>query len=167
MDGGGVQARGNLRYNILIGGTGCLTVRHGIKLARATNYFKPDGFTALQLASYFGHPETVKLLLGRGAAVNAVARNGMAIMPLHAAVPGQHHAVVEALLAAGADVNARQHGGWAALHGAAQHGDRRLVEMLLAAGADPSLQREGGETPSQTAAAHGHVEIAGLLTAQV
>jgi uncharacterized protein len=129
--------------------------------------FARDGFTALQLASFFGHPETARLLLARGAEVNAVARNGMAIMPLHAAVAGKHHEVVEALLAAGANVNARQEGGWTPLHEAGQHGDRRLVDMLLAAGADPSLGREGGETPADTAAAHGHTEIADLLTARV
>jgi uncharacterized protein len=133
-------------------------------LARA---FARDGFTALQLASYFGQPEAAKLLLARGAEVNAAARNGMAIMPLHAAVASKHHAVVEVLLSMGADPNARQEGGWTPLHGAAQHGDRRLVDMLLAAGADPSLQREGGETPADTAAAHGHTAIADLLTARV
>src|SRR5688572_23142060 len=37
--------------------------------------FAPDGFHALGLAAFFGHPEIVALLLERGADVDAVARN--------------------------------------------------------------------------------------------
>src|SRR5947209_2648550 len=49
------------------------------------NSWAPDGFTPLQLASYFGQVESARLLLERGADVNAVARNTMAVMPIHAA----------------------------------------------------------------------------------
>jgi ankyrin repeat protein len=33
-------------------------------------------------------------------------------------------------------VNARQHGGWAPIHAAAQNGDVEMAEALIAAGAD-------------------------------
>ena len=47
------------------------------------------------------------------------------------------------LLAAGADVNATQHGGYTPLHEAAQHGDVELVELFLSAGADPTHRGRG------------------------
>ena len=43
------------------------------------------------------------------------------------------------LIAAGADVNATQHGGYTPLHEAAQHGDVEMVELFLSAGADPTI----------------------------
>src|SRR5688572_27000334 len=36
--------------------------------------YSSDGFTALHLAAYFGHPRLVERLVARGADVNAVAR---------------------------------------------------------------------------------------------
>jgi hypothetical protein len=53
-------------------------------LARA---FSGDGFTALHLAAFFGHPEAVRLLLDRGADPNAVATSEQIgpVQPLHSA----------------------------------------------------------------------------------
>jgi uncharacterized protein len=130
-------------------------------LARA---YAADGFTALQLASFFGHVEPARLLLDAGADVNAVSRNQMQVQPLHSALAGRHHALCELLLERGAQVNTAQQDGFTPLHEAAQHGDRRLVDMLLARGADRLATKTDGETPAATAASHGHPEIAALLT---
>ncbi len=107
-----------------------------------------------------------RTLLDAGAEANAVARNAMQVQPLHSAAAGRHHAVCALLLARGADVNARQHGGWTSLHAAAQPGDRVLTKSLLAAGADAALPNDAGETPAAIAAASGHAELAALLNAQ-
>ena len=56
-------------------------------------------------------------------------------MPLHAAAAGKHADIVKLLIDHGASVNARQHGGWTALHAAAQNGDVAMAAILIAAGA--------------------------------
>ena len=81
-----------------------------------------DGFTALHLAAFFGGAAVARRLLDAGADPDAVARNPMAVRPLHSAVAGGQVEVALALIAAGADVGARQRHGWTPLHGAAQAG---------------------------------------------
>jgi ankyrin repeat protein len=70
------------------------------------------------------------------------------------AVDFRHYAVVEWLLAHGANVNARAEAQshHTALHAAAWNGDLRMVQLLIAAGADPSLlDEEHKGTPLQWA----------------
>jgi ankyrin repeat protein len=129
----------------------------------AVTAFSPDGFTALHLAAFFGKPEAVRILLDAGAAVDAYTRNPFANQPLHAAAAGRHVEICRMLLAAGADVNATQHGGYTPLHEAAEHGDDEMVELFLSAGADPSLSVADGGTPADLAEAAGHHDVAERL----
>ena len=125
--------------------------------------FAPDGYTALGLASFFGHLEIVNLLLGRGAEVNAPSRNEMAVVPLHSAAAAQHLAVAEVLTENGADVNVPSAGGSTALHRAAQNGQLSLVRLLLEHGARPDVADDEGVTPRQLARKENHIEVADLL----
>lgn len=129
---------------------------------RATS-FSPDGFTALHLAAFFGKAHIAKALLEAGADPGAVSRNEMMVQPLHSAAAGRHVEVCRLLIAAGADVDAKQRHGFTPLHAAAQHGDVELVELLLSAGADPSITKDDGGTPADTAEAEGHVDVARRL----
>jgi uncharacterized protein len=63
-----------------------------------------DGNTALMLAAYHGHVETVQMLVGRGADVDL--RNNRDQSPVAGAVFKGEDAVVRVLVAAGADLDA-------------------------------------------------------------
>lgn len=69
--------------------------------------------------------------------------------PLVRAVDKKALAKVEALLAGGADVNAREkdHGGLTALFVAIEDGDIKMVELLIRFGADVNAATEEGRTP--------------------
>jgi uncharacterized protein len=129
------------------------------------NSLSTDGFTSLHLASYYGAPDVVQLLLQRGADVNAVTKNFLENMPIHAAAAGRRLAICEMLLDHAADVNAKQHGGFTALHAPAQNGDREMVELFLSRGADPSMPTDEGKTPADIAAEQGNIELAAMLRA--
>jgi uncharacterized protein len=104
-------------------------------LARA---WSADGFTALHYAAFFGSPEAIRVLVSVGADLEAPARNeelAPEARPLHSAVAAGRSDNAEALLDAGADPNARQHGGFTPLMGAEQGGNLELVELLIRHGA--------------------------------
>jgi len=122
-----------------------------------------DGFTALHFACFFGQPESARLLIESGAAVDAVAANPTKVMPLHSAASARNLEAARLLLAHGAPPNARQQYGWAPIHAAAQNGDRPMVDLLLQYGADSKLANDEGKTPAAVAREKGHQEIAALL----
>jgi ankyrin repeat protein len=104
----------------------------------AVRAWSPDGFTALHYAAYFDGPEAARVLIERGADVEAVSRNqefAREARPLHSAVAGGRSDVAVILLEAGADPNARQHEGFTPLMGAEQSGDLELAETLIRHGA--------------------------------
>jgi ankyrin repeat protein len=128
------------------------------ELARA---YAPDGFHPLGLAAFFGHPDVVRLLLERGAEVDAVARNAQVqTTALQAAAASSDTESARLLIDAGADVDAAQRGGFRPLHAAAANGNRELVELLLEHGADRSARLDDGRTAREVT--HDE-EVAALL----
>jgi ankyrin repeat protein len=122
-----------------------------------------DGWTPLHLASFFGKTEAARLLLNKGAIVNARSTNQMENMPLHAAAAGRHLEVSKLLIDHGAPVNARQHGGWSPLHAAAQNGDLDLAKALVAAGADVNARAENNQMPLDLALTKGQQAMVDYL----
>ena len=130
--------------------------------ALATAY-SGDGFYPLGLAAFFGHLETVRLLLARGADIKQVARNPMKVQALHSALAGNHREVARALLEAGAPVNTGQQEGWTPLMEAVLHDDVEIAKMLLARGADPKAQNDAGKSAIGLAADRNNADMLKLL----
>lgn len=127
--------------------------------------YSADGWTALHLAAHFGQIEAAKALLAAGANVTAHSWNGQDNEPIHAAAARAGNvAMVAALLDGGAQVNARQHGGFTPLHQAAQNGDAELVTLLLSRGARRSMVTDKDLTACDLAEEAGYRELAGRLS---
>lgn len=124
-----------------------------------------DGFTPLGLASFFGQPEVVDLLLARGANVNLASQNAMRVAPLHSAVAQRRIDIARQLLAHGANVNAVQADDFTPLHGAAQNGQAEMVALLLQCGADVNARQANGHTALTLARAVGADDVIALLVA--
>lgn len=126
----------------------------------------PDGFPLVSLAAFFGQFATAELLVDRGANVNAVSTNGMKLRPIHAAAARNAEPTMRKLLAAGADPNAQQQGGWTALHSAARHGNQAMLDLMLEYKADASMKSDDGKTARDMAVEAGHDRIVKRLDEQ-
>jgi uncharacterized protein len=106
------------------------------------NAFGADGFHPLGLACFFGHVDAARLLLERGADVNALSRNErIQTAAIHAAAASEtkdeaiRYELVKLALEHGADPNLPQGGGFRAIDAARLNGDRRIEQLLLDHGA--------------------------------
>ena len=128
------------------------------------NVYSPDGWPPLHLAAHFNHVTAARWLLDAGADAHARSRNDLANQPLHAAAAGQASVeMLTLLLDAGAEVNAREHGGFTPLHQCAENGHLAAIKLLLARGADPQARADDGRTALAFALAGEHEDVARLL----
>ena len=114
--------------------------------------------------------QDVTACLEAGADVNAYKSGYSAGTPLHRAVRKNDLPMIEVLLDAGADVDARDGGGGTPLHVAANYSDKLAVsKVLLAAGADVNARDSNWNTPLHELARFNHplgdqsVELARIL----
>jgi ankyrin repeat protein len=131
----------------------------------AVRSYSGDGWTALHLAAAFATPEAVKVLLEHGGDVHARSKSPLNNQPLHAAIAlNKSLEIVVLLLDAGAEINAKQAGGYTPLHQAASAGRKELAMLLVERGADVAAICDQGKVPADYAREHGHSELAELLT---
>lgn len=123
-----------------------------------------DGWTPLHLAVFFGRANTTRVLLSKGADLNAVSRSQERVTPLHSALANPHNTSLALLLVeAGADINTAQAQGYTPLHYAAANGLETIVRTLLEKGADKSMRDITGKTAADLANEKGHHTLAALL----
>jgi ankyrin repeat protein len=113
------------------------------------------GDTALHIAAAAYQRPTAELLIGKHALVRA--RNRRGAEPIHYAAdggpggphwdPAAQHSIIEYLIASGADPNALDNSGVAALHRAVRSRCSAAVRAFIANGADPRLMNKRGSTP--------------------
>jgi ankyrin repeat protein len=121
--------------------------------------YSADGFTALHFPAFFGGVGSARVLLDRGADVEAHGRGWMTGTPLNSAAAGRHADVARLLLDRGADPNARQASGWTPLHSAAHNGDVETVALLIAHGADAAATNDDGATVLSMAEESGNADV--------
>ena len=98
----------------------------------------------LHIASKNGRLEIVKLLIEKGAEVNAKTKNGLTA--LVCAGGTQKHEIIKVLLENKANVDVQNTSKNTALHLAARVGKEETVKLLLAYGADVSIKNKRGQT---------------------
>ena len=125
----------------------------------------PRNWTPLIAATFGGHTGVVKLLLQRKASTTAVSADGL--NALFYAVDYQYPDIIDALLAAGADVNAATapefQSGHSVLMRAAMRNFSALADKLLAAGARIEQTDTLGRTALIYAAQYDAVETLAVL----
>jgi len=140
-----------------------------LKRGADPNTRNPYGITALIFAAASPSPSAstnVKILIERGARVDDWG-NGVTAL-INAAWIGTPE-TLDALLAAGADPNAKIHAGdknpsmMPALSVAARRGNPGMVQALLDAGAVVDHQNGSGHTALMMAAEEGHLDVVEIL----
>lgn len=111
------------------------------------NAYASDGFFPLALAAFFGHVETVRLLLDAGADVNQQSRETTKVAPLHSAIAARKLDIVKMLLARKADPGRAGGRGVTPLHEAAISGQIDMAALLIDSGAPINVRDDGGKTP--------------------
>ena len=120
------------------------------------------GGTVLHVAVRWNHLEIARMLVLKGANVNAL---GMweGVTPLHMAL--KDRTLLELMLEHGGRIDSRSADGSTLLHGAALSGQNDLAQYLLARGALVNVQDRNGNTPLHLAAKKGHRAVCELLIA--
>lgn len=128
-------------------------VRNLLKQAADVNAARGDGMTALHWAAINNDAEMAQVLLFAGANVRAATRLG-SYTPLFMAAKSGSFAVIDLLLKAGANPNAKGSDGLTPLIMASMSGSRDAVRALIEHGADINAKEsEHGQTPLIFAAA--------------
>jgi ankyrin repeat protein len=127
------------------------------------NQQNKNGDTGLQVAAACGQTATLKLLLEKGAHVDA--KGAQISTALHKAAEHNQEDGISFLLEQGADIEAATAGGWTPLLVAIERGNEAAVFILLEKGAklNTSTYGRGGKSPLRLAAEGGYGEIVKLL----
>lgn len=145
----------------------------------ANPYEAGNSGTGLHLAVRLGNPDIVKILLryqkeldrtldaekieGAHLRASLVKSNLNGATALHLAVHYQHLEIVELLIDAGANVNARTKTNWTPLHFAAHNGDREIAETLLLNGAKTNILSDTKKTSLLIAIEKKNEDVASIL----
>ncbi|EGD78145.1 hypothetical protein PTSG_09021 [Salpingoeca rosetta] len=116
--------------------------------------------SALHILAKEGDTKTLSQAL-KSADANVVDGDGM--RPLHYAAWYGHPGCIQALLSAGAEIDAHDYDGATALHAAAYNGQLNTALLLVEQGADATITDNNNETACEVAVEEGHELVAKFL----
>ena len=119
--------------------------------------------TPLMMAAYDGYTEIAKLLIEKGAAVNAKGGVDMDMTPLVYAASQDRVDTVKLLIDNGANVNVKTKYGWTPLFFAASRGKVDIAKLLIDKGADVNVKLPTGETALSEAEKAGKTDLVNML----
>ncbi|RYG43311.1 hypothetical protein EON68_00610 [archaeon] len=139
-----------------------------IELGADPNAKSRDRWTPLRLAAKGGHVEPVQVLLeAKAKFLMDDEEENYKQSPLHAAARlrdvAERQATVSTLIAAHADLSAKDKEGWTPVHCAAANGHADTLRALIEAGANVDAADNHGLSPLREAAAAGHTAAVGAL----
>jgi len=139
-------------------------VRYLIPIGADVNAKDPyASMTPLMMAAYNGYTEIAKLLIEKGAEVNAKGGVDMDMTPLVYAASQDRLDMVKLLIEKGANVNVKTHYGWTPLFFAISKGSTEIAKLLIDKGADVNVKLPTGETALSEAEKAGKSDIIKLL----
>jgi len=121
-----------------------------------------DGRTCLMTAAWGNHLNICRLLIDKGADIEAKGSNGW--IPLHSAAYQGLIEIARLLCDHGADIEARDDNGLRPLHYAARYDNISVVkELIEVRNADVNARNDDGGTALRIARVHSHADIADYL----
>lgn len=137
---------------------------NGARLSARTD--DRNGNTALHLAARHGHASAAAFILDRGASVDGRSKDGWT--PLMQASFAGHGTIIQQLIKAGADIEAREprHGNTPLIIAAGVPRNLDAVTELLASGASVNAAAKDGRTPLLAAARRGLTPVIDLLLSE-
>lgn len=132
-----------------------------IKAGADVNAVTPDGDTAALIAAQDGMPESYEIIKILGEAKANMNVSNLIYTPLSYAVDQGNKELVQALLSAGADANAKTNYGTLPIQRALEKPE--ILELLIKAKADPNVTFENGTTPLIQAIEYGYTDSVKLL----
>ncbi len=123
---------------------------------------REDGMTCLMTAALIGHLDLCRLLIDKGADIEAKSSSGWT--SLNYAARYGHIEIVRLLCDHGAEIEARTNSGWRPLHFAVSHGRMSIVkELIEVRNADINARTDRGRTALRLARDQGKDDIASYL----
>lgn len=139
-------------------------VRYLIAIGAPVNAKDPyASMTPLMMAAYDGYTEIARLLIEKGAEVNAKGGVDLDMTPLIYAASQDRVDMVKLLLEKGATVNAKTQYGWTPLFFAASRGRADIAKLLIDKGADVNVKLPTGETALSEAEKQGSGDLVKFL----
>jgi ankyrin repeat protein len=139
-------------------------VRYLIPIGADVNAKDPyASMTPLMMAAYDGYTEIAKLLIEKGAEVNAKGGIDIDMTPLIYAASQDRVDTLKLLIDNGANVNVKTKYGWTPLFFAASRGKVDIAKLLIDKGADVNAKLPTGETVLSEAEQKGFGDMVKLL----